>query len=113
MDLNVLNKISTEGLKKMQAHIEAVLASRLDTTLRIGRLATFEDSREGTTRTIVIERINGKSVSGVETGSSVKPGMKWRVSKTLLKVVPTERRTPVTAPRAATPHRPATSANTW
>lgn len=75
MDLNVLDRISTEGLMKMQERIGMILSSRLDTSLRVGRVGTFKD-KEGRDRTVVITRINGKTVSGEETGASIKPGCK-------------------------------------
>lgn len=111
MDLSVLDRLSTEGLMKMQERITAVLASRLDMTLRAGRLATFKGS-DGVTRTIRIERVNGKSVSGKETGSSFKPGSAWRVSKNMIAVVPEVRSTPLPT-RPAVPHRPTGIGDAW
>lgn len=107
MNLDVLNKLSTDGLLKIQGHIEELLKSRLDITLRVGRIGTFHSRGEDIT--VVITRINGKSVSGEETGVSVKPGRKWRVDKGIIKVEPMERKTP-TPVRSTTPHRPASVA---
>lgn len=107
MNLEVLNKVSTDGLLALKARVETILASRLDNTLRIGRRATFKDG-EGDERILVIERVNGKSVSGVEDGKSLRPGTKWRVSKAMLTVLPEERKTPLpTAP--VTPYKPASA----
>ena len=111
VDLSILDRLTTEGLMKMQERITEVLASRLDTTLRAGRLATFKGS-DGVTRTIRIVRVNGKSVSGNETGSSLKPGAAWRVSKNMITVVPEARSTPLPT-RPATPHRPTGISDAW
>lgn len=87
MDTSKLAMVSTENLMEMQKTIETILDSRLDTEPRRGRTATFVGS-DGLNRTIIIERINGKTVSGVELAGSVKPGSKWRVGKSVLKVTP-------------------------
>lgn len=108
MNLEMLNKLSTEGLHKLKESIEQVLDSRLDRTLRVGRVADF--MARGESISIVITRINGKTVSGEEIGTSVKPGRKWRVGKELAKVRPLERRAsgPV---RFAQPSKPQTGAD--
>lgn len=104
--IDKLMQASTESLLNMKTNIELILASRLDTELRRGRIATFDDGN-GVTRKIRIDRINDKTVSGVETGDSLNPGGKWRVGKNFLKVVPQERSTPS---RIVTPHKPNTVA---
>lgn len=109
MDLSVLSRLSTDGLIKMQEQIKVVLASRLDTTLNYGRIATFK-GRDGLLRTITIDRINGKSVSGRETGASLKPGSQWRVSKNMISVVPEVKKAPVVL---TTPHRPVSPGASW
>ena len=105
MSLETLNKLSTEALHKLKESIDKVLDSRLDRTLRVGRVADFV--ARGENISIVITRINGKSVSGEEIGTSVKPGRKWRVDKSMAKVRPLEKRQsePV---RFAAPHKPQT-----
>lgn len=111
MNLEVLNKMSTEGLHKLKDGIERVLDSRLDRDLRIGRIADFV--ARGENISIVITRINGKTVTGEETGASVKPGRRWRVGKEMAKVRPIERREsgPV---RFAQPVKPQTGVDaTW
>lgn len=104
MNLEMLNKLSTEGLHKLKEGIEKVLDSRLDRELRVGRVA---DLACGESISIVITRINDKTVSGEEIGTSVKPGRQWWVRKELVKVRPLERRAsgPV---RFAAPHKPQT-----
>lgn len=108
MSLETLNKLSTEALHKLKESIDKVLDSRLDRTLRVGRVADFV--ARGENISIVITRINGKSVSGEEIGTSVKPGRKWRVDKGMAKVRPLEIRAsgPV---RFAQPSKPQTGAD--
>ncbi len=104
MNLSKLALLSTDALTVMQSAIKDILASRLDTTLRIGRIGRFP--YDGTHRTIMIERINGKTVSGREIGTSAKPGSKWRVSKSVVEIVGEERKVPLpTKPLAE--HKPA------
>lgn len=112
MNLEMLNKLSTEGLHKLKASIEQVLDSRLDRTPRIGRTGTFKYTRDNTIRTVVILKINPTTFGCQETGTSIEPGKQWRVGKTALTVEPVERRAnqPV---RFATPHKPQTGADAW
>lgn len=104
--IDKLMQASTESLMNLKANIETILASRLDTELRRGRIASFDDGR-GNTRKIRIDRINDRTCSGVETGDSPNPGGKWRVGKNFLKVIPQERKAPS---RVVTPHKPNTVA---
>jgi len=108
--IDKLAQASTENLLKLKGSIETILASRLDTELRRGRIATFSDGK-GNTRKIRIDRINDKTVSGVETGDSLNPGGKWRVDKGFLKVVPEERKTMPARP--SVPHKPVTARDAW
>lgn len=108
MNLEMLNKLSTEGLYKLKESIDKVLDSRMDRTPRVGRVGTFTD-RSGLERTAVITKINRTTFSCEETGASINPGGKWKVSMPSFKVTPIERRAnqPV---RFAQPHRPQTNA---
>lgn len=113
MNMSNLALMSTELLMKLEEAVKVILTSRLDVTPRIGRLATFKD-REGIERTIVIERISGKSVSGQETGLSIKPGGKWRIGKSNLRVVPEIRKVALPIPSPTTPHKPQTAhSDSW
>lgn len=107
MNLDMLNKLSTEGLHKLKESVEQVLNSRLDRAPRIGRTGTFQYTRDRSIRTVVITKINQTTFSCQETGTSIEPGKRWRVSKLALNVDPVERRAnqPV---RFATPHKPQT-----
>lgn len=110
MDLSKLNGLSTETLGKMKAHIETVMAARLDTRPILGRNATFISN--GELITVKLEKRNQKTMSCVEI--SPKAGRKWRVGHDLLKVVPVERAVaiPIAAPVA--PHKPASvAAEIW
>lgn len=110
--IDKLMQASTESLLTLKANIETILASRLDTELRRGRIASFEDGK-GNTRKIRIERINERTCSGVEVGDSLNPGGKWRVGKGQLQVVPEVRKTPGTM-NLKVPHRPTTVAgDSW
>jgi hypothetical protein len=112
MNLEMLNKLSTEGLYKLRESVEKVIDSRMDRTPRIGRVGTFTYTRDNSERTVVITKINRTTFSCQETGASVEPGKSWRVGKGALKVAPVERRAnqPV---RFAQPHRPQTGADAW
>lgn len=107
MDMSKLALLSTEALIKMQSAVKEILATRLDTTLRVGRVATFVDS-QGATRTVHVLRVNQKTVSCVETGISVKPGAKWRCGKAGLSVVPEIRGTPLPMKKPPVSHKPST-----
>lgn len=104
MDLNKLNLASTESLTKLRDAVDAVLNSRLDTRLLPGRIGAFLD-RDNRTRFLMIEKINGKTVSGSETAKSINPGGKWRVGKGQIKVEPVAKKQP-SGVAFLTPHRP-------
>ncbi len=105
MDLNKLNLASTESLTKLRDAVDAVLASRLDTRLLPGRVGEFQD-RDGRTRFLMIDKINGKTVSGTETGRSINPGGKWRVGKSQIKVEPVAKIAPGPTVKFTAPHKP-------
>lgn len=107
MNLEMLNKLSTEGLYRLKESIDKVLDGRMDRTPRIGRVGTFTD-RAGLTRTASITKINRTTFSCEETGASVNPGGKWKVSMNSFNVTPIERRVNQPA-RFAAPHRPQTN----
>lgn len=113
MNLETLNKLSTEALHKLKEAIEKVLDSRLDRTPRIGRIGTFK-SKDGLVRTASITKINRTTFSCQESGTSVSPGTLWKVSIGAFEVTPVERREnqPV---RFAVPHTPKTNTadNAW
>lgn len=112
MELSSLERLSTSTLRKMQEAIKDILAARLDTDPRPGRLATFDDG-QGNVRSISIERVNPKTVSGVELGSSLTPGKRWRVSRCVLRVEPVERETPSKPTNPEQAHRPSYAGDAW
>lgn len=105
MDSARLEGLATETLIALQSAIKGILATRLDTTLRVGRVASFEHPM-GVHRKMVITKINTKTVSGEETHDSVKPGGKWRCSPSSLRIDPIVRSKPLPPPPRA-PHTPA------
>lgn len=112
MDLSKLNGLSTETLERIKAHIETLMASRLDTRPIPGRSATFQSS--GELITVRIEKRNTKTMSCVEI--SPKVGRKWRVSPDMLRVVPVERAVPTPIAPPVVPHKPASvlaAADVW
>lgn len=110
MDSSRLNELSTDTLMTLQAAVAAVLATRLDTTLRCGRIGTFEHPI-GVKRRLMITKVNQKTVSGEETHDSHNPGGKWKVGFSSLKIEPITRKQPLAPPPsvALSPHKPATA----
>jgi hypothetical protein len=106
MDLSKLNSLGTETLNKMKAHIETLLAARLDTRPAVGRTATFD--YDGISYTVRIKKVNSKTCN-VEEISPVS-GRRQRVGMSLLKVVPVERATPKMVATPIAPHKPASVA---
>ena len=97
----------------MRDAIKVILESRLDTTIQRGRIGTFVDANGGI-RTVLIERINHKTVSCIETGVSIKPGSKWRCSKVGLTVLPILRVQPLAVSRPLGSYKPSTGdGDTW
>ena len=111
MNLSMLEKVSTDGLRKMQAQIDVIMKSRLDTSMRPGREATFLDSRKGIVRTIRIIQVNRVSVSATEI--SPDAGRKWRVGINSVKVNPVERALAHAIPKAVVPHKPVSVGASW
>jgi hypothetical protein len=110
--LQKLNELPTDVLIAMKAYIKAVLATRLDTTLRYGSIGEFEYPARRH-RKLRVERVNDKTVSGTETDDSFEPGKRWRVSKAAIKVVPKERENPPPM-KASVPYKPSNYAgDTW
>ena len=99
-----LNGLETDRLRSIQAHIDTLLAARLDTSIRPGREAWFI-SKRGERMDVTIDRLNITTVSVTVIGT----GARWKVGKSMLHVVPIERKVakPV-APLIARTARPAT-----
>lgn len=104
MDLSKLQLLNTDTLQKMQAEIDRVLKSRLDTRLFGGRTGHFTCSA-GIERHVLIDRVNAKSVSVTELADSHRPGTKWRVSRGMLRVTPVEIKAPAVSRTPAAPPR--------
>lgn len=89
MDLSKLELMTTEALRAIQQKCQAVLATRVDNSLRSGTIVSFKD-RDGSIRYLKVARVSEKSVSGVECDPvtfGVISTTKWRVGITLLTVV--------------------------
>jgi hypothetical protein len=89
MDMSKLNALSTEQLRVLNRAVVGILNTRNSNEafeksrqFRIGQTVQFRDKKGGV-RKIVIERINTKSVSGLEVGGY----MTWRVHPNLLSAV--------------------------
>jgi hypothetical protein len=111
MDLQKMELMSTDALRAIRDKAIAVLNLRLDNSLRQGSIVSFKD-RDGSTRYLRVNRVSGKSVSGVEcdpvTYGAVSTA-RWRVGITLLSVVANPGVKPVAPPKPATPYRPTTA----
>jgi hypothetical protein len=101
VNLLALHGMSTESLMKLKAEVNVILAKRLDTELRIGAEITF-NATNGETVTIIVEKINGKTVSGRQVGG-IRSGIKWRVGKGMFTVKPTVK---VELQDLLVPHKP-------
>ena len=110
MNLAVLDKVSTDGLKSIMARCEELLKARLDTTPRPGRMAKFFATNRHEEVTVRIERINRTTASCTEVAPVA--GNRWRVHLHMLKVDPVERARPMPV-RSAIPHRPASTDDAW
>ena len=113
MDLSKLEMMGSDTLQAIRDKCVEVLAARRENSLRRGATAWFIDSK-GVKRTMLIERINSKTVSGREIDPITRQyigSATWRVTPALLNVVGEKRPTPV----APTPiHKPSTTAdNAW
>lgn len=108
MDLTKLESMSSEALQAIRDRCVEVLTSRKANSLRRGGVAWFFD-KEGRKRTMLVERINAKSVSGREIDPVTLQklgGTTWRVSPALLNVIGEP------APAKPAPaHKPSTTAS--
>lgn len=101
MPYSALSSMPTSDLLEMKRVITDILATRNATELKVGCFAEFQSNKRGVTRkvTIQVTRINRTSVSGTEVAPSASPGGNWRVSVSMLNVLPSA---PIVAP-ASTP----------
>ena len=101
--LQKLNALDTDRLRSIQAHIDTLLATRLDTRVAYGREGWFI-SKNGERIDVTVDAMNRTTVSVHETES----GKKWRVSKQMLQIVPIERKVALPVKPLLMPHRPVT-----
>ncbi len=107
MDLSRLESMSSEGLQAIRDKCVEVLAARRATSLRRGCIAWFLDGK-GMKRTIRVERINTKTVSGREIDPitlQTLGGLGWRVTPSVLNMVGEP-----APPKPASAHKPSTNA---
>lgn len=108
MDLTKLESMSSEALQAIRDKCVEVLVSRQKNTLRRGATAWFLD-RDGHKRTVIVERINSKTVSGYEIDPTTRARVNtinWRISPALLNVIGDP------APAKPAPaHKPSTTAS--
>lgn len=108
MDLSKLEQMTTDALRAIRDKCDAVLTTRVDNQLRSGSIASFRD-RDGSTRYLRVNRVNDKSVSGVECDPKTFGAIsttRWRVGRSLLTVIanPGVRAAPISKP--VTPYKP-------
>lgn len=92
MDLSKLERLSNETLIAMQLKIKGILADRnvsvsdeIRRTIRIGDLAMFHSDRRACNITIKVEKINPKTVVGVEVDEAGRElTTRWKVSPSYL-----------------------------
>ena len=111
MNVEILQRMSIEGLRTLAAATAAEIARRVDTSVTPGRTGWF--MAKGSKRIVQVTGVNIKTVSVVEMANSASPGTKWRVSPSLLNIDPVIRATPAAVTRP-TSSKPATAAAaTW
>ncbi|MFU9046316.1 hypothetical protein ACNAUY_07975 [Acinetobacter tibetensis] len=77
MNTEILKRLTDEQLHELKAATEKELANRYDYSILPGRTGWFISSNDGRRVEVVVQRINGKSVSCVEVANI---RAKWRVS---------------------------------
>jgi len=108
MDLSKLELMTTDALRAIRDKCEAVLTTRVDNQLRSGSIASFKD-RDGSIRYLRVNRVNGKSVSGVECDPTTYGAIsttRWRVGRSLLTVIANPGVKPAAVAKPAVPYRP-------
>ena len=109
MNLSVMEAMTTEALVAIRDQAAHILQARSRSGLRVGAIAHFND-RNGIRRTMKIQRVNAKTVTGVETGANGVT-MRWRVSPQFLTVDGTDVKP---AFISASKHVPSTASSaTW
>lgn len=91
MDFSKLNALSTDTLRAMNTHIVGLIRQRIaleqmqaGSKLRVGGKAKFVHSRTGQEITIVVDKINAKSVVGSEKDGDGRTKMVWKVTPSML-----------------------------
>jgi len=113
LDASRLQGLSNEGLQALKAAVDKELCRRYCTRPLRGRVGTFTTA-PGEVRTVMVDKVNHKTVGCTETGASLEPGKKWRVGLDILAIEPVLRAQPLpAAKRPAAPHRPASSEAAW
>ena len=113
MNLSGFESMSSEGLQAIRDKCMEILAARKVSAIRRGVTVWFLDA-DGRRRTIRIERVNTKTVSGREIDPVTLQnlgGQTWRVGLSLVNVVGDS-----TAAKESLPptHKPSTTAdNAW
>lgn len=77
MNTEILKRLTDEQLFKLKEETEKELANRYDYSILPGRTGWFIASNDGRRVEVVVQRINGKTVSCVEVANIRS---KWRVS---------------------------------
>lgn len=116
-----LTALDSDKLNEIKAHIDKVLASRFDTTIRPGRFGYFI-SKQGSVVEIVVTQINRTTASCEEVAETkiwrvgterINVAKKWRVGLNMLKMHPVERKAALPMAASKVAHRPATMDGSW
>ncbi len=111
MNLAMLQTLETDTLITIKKAIEAILDGRLDTSLKVGAVAEFEERKNN--YVCRIDKINAKSANVTIIDPPSASGQKWRCSKHILRVKPTVRER-VISPATDSPYVPVTkTADHW
>lgn len=77
-----LDRLDTAELSALRVQID----QRLRLSFKPGDLVRFDSDKAGETVTIRVDRVNHKSLSGVQQGGA-RHGLKWRVAPQLCRLV--------------------------
>lgn len=109
MNTEILKRMSSEGLKTLQAAIAVELESRFDMRPLPGRTGWFEARHQRRHATIL--SMNRKTISVQELSDSASPGNKWRIDASMFTVDAVEK--PRVASSAPISSKPATTETAW
>lgn len=89
-----LHDLTSEELLTLNKYLCSIVkerntVKRMQATIgfKVGDKVQFTDSRSGTTRSCVVDKIKRVMIAVTETSTSARPGLRWNVAANLLKKV--------------------------